>query len=364
MRRTLRALLARLGVLRRPRRRRSGRTRSSYARRDRRGRSRAAGGSGARVRARVRGAAAVARRTISPSSGGSSAMAERLLVEAVNDALHVEMERDPAVLVMGEDVGKARRRLPRDRGAAGAVRRRPVRGHAARGGGDPRDGRRPVHGRLAARVRDAVRRFQLPGARPAHQPRRPLPLANAREDVLPAHDPHAVRRRRAGPGAARRLARDVLRAHARREGRDSVDAGRREGAARGRDPRPRSGGGARAQAPLPHGEGGGAGRRARRPARPGARRARGRRPHDRRVRRDGARRGRCGGSARGRGVVRGARPAHPEAARRGGTARLGREDRARRRRAGGAARLRVRAPRWRPCSRRRRSSTCEGRSSA
>ena len=33
-------------------------------------------------------------------------MAERLLVEAVNDALHVEMERDPNVLVMGEDVGR------------------------------------------------------------------------------------------------------------------------------------------------------------------------------------------------------------------------------------------------------------------
>jgi pyruvate dehydrogenase E1 component beta subunit len=33
-------------------------------------------------------------------------VAERLLVEAVNDALHVEMERDPNVLVMGEDVGR------------------------------------------------------------------------------------------------------------------------------------------------------------------------------------------------------------------------------------------------------------------
>jgi len=33
-------------------------------------------------------------------------VAELLLVEAVNDALHVEMERDPSVLVMGEDVGK------------------------------------------------------------------------------------------------------------------------------------------------------------------------------------------------------------------------------------------------------------------
>ena len=34
-------------------------------------------------------------------------MAERLLVEAVNDALHVEMDRDDTVMVMGEDVGRA-----------------------------------------------------------------------------------------------------------------------------------------------------------------------------------------------------------------------------------------------------------------
>ncbi|HYK07382.1 MAG TPA: alpha-ketoacid dehydrogenase subunit beta [Gaiellaceae bacterium] len=34
-------------------------------------------------------------------------MAELFLVEAVNDALHVEMERDTDVLVLGEDVGRA-----------------------------------------------------------------------------------------------------------------------------------------------------------------------------------------------------------------------------------------------------------------
>ena len=33
-------------------------------------------------------------------------MSERFLVEDVNDALHVELERDPSVLVMGEDVGR------------------------------------------------------------------------------------------------------------------------------------------------------------------------------------------------------------------------------------------------------------------
>jgi pyruvate dehydrogenase E1 component beta subunit len=34
-------------------------------------------------------------------------MSNKTLVEAVNDALHVEMERDPNVMVMGEDVGRA-----------------------------------------------------------------------------------------------------------------------------------------------------------------------------------------------------------------------------------------------------------------
>ena len=33
-------------------------------------------------------------------------MSELRLVEAVNDALHVEMERDPSVMVMGQDVGR------------------------------------------------------------------------------------------------------------------------------------------------------------------------------------------------------------------------------------------------------------------
>ena len=44
-------------------------------------------------------------RPISPSCGGS--LAELTLVEAVNDAFHVELERDPDVMVMGEDVGRA-----------------------------------------------------------------------------------------------------------------------------------------------------------------------------------------------------------------------------------------------------------------
>ena len=34
-------------------------------------------------------------------------MAERSIVEAINDGFHVELERDSSVLVMGEDVGRA-----------------------------------------------------------------------------------------------------------------------------------------------------------------------------------------------------------------------------------------------------------------
>ena len=34
-------------------------------------------------------------------------MAELSIVEAINDAFHVELERDPSVMVMGEDVGRA-----------------------------------------------------------------------------------------------------------------------------------------------------------------------------------------------------------------------------------------------------------------
>ena len=32
-------------------------------------------------------------------------MAELMMIEAINDAFHVELERDPNVMVLGEDVG-------------------------------------------------------------------------------------------------------------------------------------------------------------------------------------------------------------------------------------------------------------------
>src|SRR5881409_506702 len=45
--------------------------------------------------------------SIRPRTCGRAGLADLTLVEAVNDCLHVELERDSNVLVMGEDVGRA-----------------------------------------------------------------------------------------------------------------------------------------------------------------------------------------------------------------------------------------------------------------
>ena len=152
-------------------------------------------------------------------------MAELPLVEAINDAFHVELERDANVMVHRRGRRPRRRRLPRDRRAARPLRRRPLRRHAARRGGHPRQRGRALHGGLAAGLRDAVRRLLVPVPRPADHARRPLPLADRRGDGVPARRAHALRRRRARARAARRLAGGLLRAHAGGEGRDPVDAG-------------------------------------------------------------------------------------------------------------------------------------------
>src|SRR5213593_3126496 len=47
------------------------------------------------------------RRSAPISTSCEARLAERSIVEAINDCLHVELERDPSVMVMGEDVGRA-----------------------------------------------------------------------------------------------------------------------------------------------------------------------------------------------------------------------------------------------------------------
>ena len=215
-------------------------------------------------------------------------MAERYLVEAVNDALHVEMERDANVMVMGEDVGRS-----------GGVFRATA-GLRDRFGAD-----RCVDTPLAeAGILGSAVGLCMAGFRPVCEMQYDA-FSYPCLDQLITHVgryrwrtggkmtfPITIRMPYGGgvraPGAARRLARDLLRAHARDQGRDPVDAGRREGPARRGDPRSRSGRDPRAEARLPHRARRGAGRRARRPARQGAARPRGLGPDARRLRRDGA----------------------------------------------------------------------------
>ncbi len=150
-------------------------------------------------------------------------MAERLLVEAVNDALHVEMERDPTVMVMGEDVGRL-----------GGVFRATA-GLQERFGAD-----RCVDTPLAeAGILGTAVGLCMAGWRPVCEMQYDAFSYPALDQLInhvgryrwrtrgtmefPLVDPHAVRRRRPRARAPRRLARDVLRAHARREGRDPVE---------------------------------------------------------------------------------------------------------------------------------------------
>ena len=185
-------------------------------------------------------------------SATALATRELLLVEAVNDALHVELARDESVMVLGEDVGRLggvfrataglRDRFGPDRCVDTPLSEAGILGAAV---GLCMAGWRPV-------VEMQYDAFSYP-PRPADHPRRPLPLAHRRAHGLPARRPHAVRRRRPRAGAPRRLARDVLRPHAGREGGRPGDARRREGPPRRGDPRPGPGRRARAEARLPHG---------------------------------------------------------------------------------------------------------------
>ena len=148
-------------------------------------------------------------------------MSDLLLVEAVNDALHVEMERDENVLVLGEDVGRAggvfrataglRDRFGADRCVDTPLAEAGILGSAV---GLCMAGYRPV----CEMQYDA---FSYPCLDQLINHVGRYRWRTRRDDDVPDHDPDALRRRRPRARAARRLARDVLRAHARDQGRRS-----------------------------------------------------------------------------------------------------------------------------------------------
>ena len=248
-------------------------------------------------------------------------MPELTLVEAVNDALHVELGRDDDVMVMGEDVGRAggvfrataglRERFGPDRCVDTPLAEAGILGTAV---GLCMAGWRPV----CEMQYDA---FSYPVPRPADHHVGRYRWRTGGEMAFPITIRMPVRRRRRAPELHDDSPEDVLRAHAGRQGRDPVDAGGREGPARGRDSRPRSGGRPRAEARLPHRARRGAPRASTSSRWAGAARPRG----------DDVTLVAYGAMVRSpsrpptrsrRGLGRGARPADAEAARRGRAARL------------------------------------------
>ena len=188
----------------------------------------------------------------SPPAQETPPMPEMNLIQAVNDALKVEMRRDRARRRAGRGRRPVRRRVPRDRRPAGRVRRRSLHRHAAR------------------RVRHHRHRDRDGALRPAAR----SPRSSSATSSIPAFDqivnelakfryrsggeypgagrgPHAGRRRHPGRALPLAVARGVLHAHPRAEGRLPVEPDRRQGPARQRDPRRRSGDLHGAEAHLP-----------------------------------------------------------------------------------------------------------------
>ena len=108
--------------------------------------------------------------------------------------------------------------LPHHRRAAQGLRRAAGHGHPARRVGHHGGEHRAGPARLPARARDAVRRLQLPGARPDHQPPGQVPEPLGRHPAHAGGLPHPLRRGHRRRRAPLREPRDHLLPHRRAQG--------------------------------------------------------------------------------------------------------------------------------------------------
>ena len=201
-------------------------------------------------------------------------MPEMNLLQAVNDALRVEMRRDPRVVVLGEDVGNFGGVFRATEGSAGRVRPRSLHRHAAGGVRDRRHRHRHGPLRHAPGPRDSVRRLHLSGLRSDRERAGQAPVPLGRRVPGAGRHPHADRRRHQGRALPLAVARGAVHARPGAEGGLPVEPGRRQGAAGQRHPRRRPGHLHGAQAVLPRGPRRRAGGRVHHPARASQGRAR------------------------------------------------------------------------------------------
>ena len=177
-------------------------------------------------------------------------MAQMNMIEAIRSAHDVMMDRDPSVVVLGEDVGyfggvfRCTDGLQRKYGE-----HRVIDAPIAEGGiiaaaiGMGVNGLRPV-----AEIQFAD--YIYPGFDQIGQRTRTTSLSLLRRVLLTGHHPHAVRRRYSRRADALAVARGNLHARQRHQDRDAVQSLRREGSADQRDRIGRPGRLFRAQAHL------------------------------------------------------------------------------------------------------------------
>ena len=154
-------------------------------------------------------------------------MPELTLVEAVHAALARAMADDPAVLVLGEDVGRNGGVFRATDGLLARFGEERVLDTplseallAGLGVGLAAQGFRPV-------VEIPVHGVHLPGHRPAREPRRPAAQPHPRAAVLPDGAPRPLRRRHQRAGASLREPGGDVRPHPGHPRRHPVLAGRR-----------------------------------------------------------------------------------------------------------------------------------------
>ena len=215
-------------------------------------------------------------------------------MDAVHDALEVELDADDRVFVAGIDVGDGRQRL-RPHPRAPRPVRRPGPRHADLRDGDHGPRRRRGDGRDAPGGRAHVPRLRRRVPRPAAQPGGQAAVHDRRRGRDGADRAHPVRRRALVGQPALAEPRGAARPHPRPDRGDAVDAGRHLRPAPRRDPGPEPGDLHREPAALRH-EGAAAAGRPHRPDRHVGGRAPGHRRHRRVGLADGPR-----GARRGRG---------------------------------------------------------------